>query len=443
MKKYAFRIISLILALMLVFNFSASASGTLAGDIDKDGAVTSSDARLALRFSVGLEDFDEEQLIIGDTDKNGGIDSSDARSILRMSVGLDELIYIKNQPEEGYFEVHFIDVGQADCSLIICDGESLLIDGGNVGDSGLVAAYLVNVGIEELDYVICTHAHEDHVGGLGDVLSEFSVTESVFAPETGADTKCYKDFLTAVEAQELEITVPEAGTEIALGSSTVTFIAPITEDYNDINDTSIVTKITYGETSFLFTGDAEREAEQDILEKGAEISADVLKVGHHGSENSTTYPFLREIMPQIAVISVGENNSYGHPTEEALSRLRDADVTVYRTDLQGHIIIKSDGKYLTVTTEKNQDIETNPTVPSTPEKPSEPAKPADPTKPEKPSEPSTDIPDVNAEYIGNINSKKLHLPSCSSLPKEENRIYFGTKEAAINEGYEACSRCKP
>ncbi len=443
MKKYAYRILTFVLAIILIFPLNASASSFLAGDIDKDGTVSASDARLALRFSVGLEDFDEEQQNIGDVDFDRAITASDARLILRMSVGLKELLYINIYPDESYFEVHFIDVGQADCSLIICDDESLLIDGGNVGDSGLIADYLVNAGIKELDYVICTHAHEDHVGGLGDVLNKFTVTEAVFAPETGADTNCYKDFLTAVEAQELEITVPEAGSEISLGSSTVTFIAPVTEDYNDINDTSIVTRITYGETSFIFTGDAEREAEQDILNAGTDISADVLKVGHHGSENSTTYPFLREIMPEIAVISVGENNKYGHPTEEALSRLRDADVTVYRTDMQGHIVIKSDRQNLTVKTEKNQDIKTNPTIPSTPEDPSEPTKPTEPTKPEKPSEPSTDIPDVNAEYIGNINSKKLHLPSCSSLPKEENRIYFKTKEAAIDAGYEACSRCKP
>lgn len=429
MKKYALRITAFLIALMLIFPINAYASSVPAGDIDLDGRVTAADARLALRFSVGLESFSPEQEIISDIDKSGKTEAGDARLILRMSVGLEEIFYVDLEETESFFEVHFIDVGQADCSLIICDGDAMLIDGGNTGDSSLITDYLINSGITELDYIICTHAHEDHVGGLGDILNEFTVTEAIFAPETGADTKCYKEFVDAANTQNKEITVPEVGSEIALGSSTVTFISPLREDYSDINDTSIVAKITYGETSFLFTGDAEREAEQDILASGADISADVLKVGHHGSENSTTYPFLREIMPDIAVISVGTDNKYGHPTEEALSRLRDADVQVLRTDMQGHIVITSDRKNLTVSTEKNQNAETNPTNPS------QPANPDEPTIP--------DTPDANTEYVGNINSKKLHLPSCSSLPKEENRIYFATKEAAINEGFTACSRCKP
>ncbi len=417
MKRKFSAILSFLLTLTFIFSFSSAASGLFAGDINKNGTVEAADARLALRYSVALETFDDKQLIIGDVDGNGTITAADARIILRMSVGLEEQFVIEAVPDDSFFEIHFIDVGQADCSLIICDGESLLIDGGNVGDSSLVVSYLLSEGIEELDYVICTHAHEDHVGGLSGPLNKFTVTEAVFAPETGADTKCYNDFLSAVKKQDMEITVPENGSEFTLGSSTVTFLGPVTEEHSDINNTSIVTKITYGETSFLFTGDAEREAEEDILESGADISANVLKVGHHGSENSTTYPFLREIMPEIAVISVGTDNKYGHPTEEALSRLRDADVKVYRTDIQGHIVITSDGKNLSVETNKNQDAETNPTVPAPPA--------------------------AKIIYIGNINSLKFHSENCSSLPKEENRIYFSSREEAEINGYTPCSRCKP
>ena len=431
MKKNIFRIISLIIALILVIPLNASAYSYLGGDVDNDGTITASDARFVLRTSVGLEKVNQTQALIADVDFDNMITASDARLILRMSVGLEQLLQINQHPEAIRFEVHFIDVGQADCSLIICDNEALLIDGGNVGDSDIIIAYLRNLGIRTLDYVICTHAHEDHAGGLGEVLKAFTVTKAVFAPATGADTKCYNEFISAAEAQNLPITTPEAGNEITLGTSTITFIAPITENYDDINNTSIVVKITDGENSFLFTGDAERESEQDILEAGADISADVIKIGHHGSENSTTYPFLREVMPRIAVISVGENNSYGHPTEEALSRLRDAGVTVYRTDLQGHIVIKSDRKELTVTTEKNQATETNPTKPNLPEDTTTSAPP------------TTEAPEQASEYIGNINSKKLHIPSCSTLPKEENRIYFATVAAAITQGYTACSRCKP
>ncbi|MBE6715609.1 MAG: MBL fold metallo-hydrolase [Ruminococcaceae bacterium] len=412
MNKKILHYFSVIMTILLISIMSFSSFAALLGDVDNSGKVDSSDARTVLRASVGLEELTPSQKRLSDADGDSAISSSDARLILRTSVGLEEYKYVEN---DSYFEVHFIDVGQADCALILCDDESLLIDGGNVADSERIVSYLINEEITELDYVICTHAHEDHVGGLYGPLEYFTVTESIFAPETSSDTQCYARFLSAVEKQDKILTKPECGDTFSLGSAQVTFIGPVTENYTDINNTSIVTKITYNETSFLFTGDAERESEQDILSSGADITADVLKVGHHGSENSTTYPFLREIMPEIAVISVGEGNNYGHPTEDALSRLRDADTKVYRTDLQGNIIIKSDGKNLTVDTEKNKDIETNPT--------------------ERPATPLS--------YIGNKNSQILHLPTCSSLPKEENRIYFSDRTAALDSGYKPCSRCKP
>ncbi len=406
----------LISAVLLMTPLTAStAAPLLKGDINSSGSIEAADARFVLRASVGLEETTEKDLLLADIDSSGSLTAADARMILRMSVGLEELQYLEEASGNGYFEVHFIDVGQADSALIICDGDSLLIDGGNVGDSSLVVAYLLNEGISELDYVICTHAHEDHTGGLNGPLNRFTVTEAVFAPETGADTKCYKDFLDAVKNQDMEITVPENGYTFSLGESTVEFLGPVTEDYEDINNTSLVAKITYGETSFLFTGDMEREAEADLLEANADLTADVLKVGHHGSENSTSYPFLREVNPSIAVISVGADNKYGHPTEEALSRLRDADVKVYRTDMQGHIKITSDGNKLTVTTNKNQDIETNPTVPDEP----------------------------SVSYIGNKNSKVFHLSSCTSLPKESNRVYFNSRQEAVAQNFTPCSRCKP
>ncbi len=397
------------------------------GDVNSSGKIEAADARLVLRASVGLETFTEEISSLADIDSSNSITAADARMILRMSVGLETLIYKESNPEVSYFEVHFIDVGQADCSLVLCDGKSLLIDGGNVADSSLVVSYLLKQGISSLDYVICTHAHEDHVGGLNGPLNKFTVNHNIFAPATGATTKCYKDFLDAVNKQGKTLTVPTAEYSFMLGSAQVKFLGPVTENYSDINNTSIVTKITYKNTSFLFTGDAEREAETDILDAGFDVKADVLKVGHHGSENSTSYRFLREVLPSLAVISVGANNEYGHPTEEALSRLRDAEVRVYRTDMQGNIIISSDGDSLFVKTEKNQDIQTNPTVPSDPTVPSEPSVPSEP---------------INS-YIGNINSKIFHLPTCSSLPKESNRVYFTNRNEAVSDGFTACSKCKP
>ena len=254
-------------------------------------------------------------------------------------------------PENANFEVHFIDVGQADSALIECDGKTMMIDGGNVADSNVVAAYLKKEDVTELNYVVCSHAHEDHVGGLSGALS-VTKADNIYAPKTEANTKAYKNFKKKAEEQNVEIKHPNVGDEIQLGSSTVEFLGPVDENGKDLNSTSIVLKITYGNTSFLFTGDAESDEEEEILNSGADLKSMVLKVGHHGSRTSTSYPFLREVMPQYAVISVEKGNSYGHPNEETLSKLSDAGVEVYRTDESGDIVMTSDGNNISITTSK-------------------------------------------------------------------------------------------
>lgn len=254
-------------------------------------------------------------------------------------------------PENSNFEVHFIDVGQADSALIECDGETMMIDGGNVADSNVVAAYLKKEDVTELNYVVCSHAHEDHVGGLSGALS-VTKADNIYAPKTETNTKAYKNFKKKAEEQNVEIKHPNVGDEIQLGSSTVEFLGPVDENGKDLNSTSIVLKIIYGNTSFLFTGDAESDEEEEILNSGADLKSTVLKVGHHGSRTSTSYPFLREVMPQYAVISVEKGNSYGHPNEETLSKLSDAGVEVYRTDESGDIVMTSDGNSISITTSK-------------------------------------------------------------------------------------------
>lgn len=254
-------------------------------------------------------------------------------------------------PENSNFEVHFIDVGQADSALIECDGETMMIDGGNVADSNVVAAYLKKEDVTELNYVVCSHAHEDHVGGLSGALS-VTKADNIYAPKTKANTKAYKNFKKKAEEQNVEIKHPNVGDEIQLGSSTVEFLGPVDENGKDLNSTSIVLKITYGNTSFLFTGDAESDEEEEILNSGADLKSTVLKVGHHGSRTSTSYPFLREVMPQYAVISVEKGNSYGHPNEDTLSKLSDAGVEVYRTDESGDIVMTSDGNIINIVTAK-------------------------------------------------------------------------------------------
>ncbi len=243
--------------------------------------------------------------------------------------------------ENSTFTVHYIDVGQADASLVLCDGEAMLIDGGNVADSNLIAAYLNKLNITCIDYIVCTHAHEDHVGGLSGALSVAQV-KNVLAPKTEASTKAYQNFKRKAEEQGLTIKHPLCGDTFNLGSSTAKILGPVSETDKKTNNTSIVLKITYGSTSFLFTGDAETEEEHELIDSGAALSADVLKVGHHGSDTSTSYVWLREIMPKFAVISVGKNN-YGQPSEAVLSRLNDAGAEILRTDMLGDIIIQSDG----------------------------------------------------------------------------------------------------
>lgn len=248
-------------------------------------------------------------------------------------------------------QVHFLDVGQADAALVLCDNQAMLIDGGNKGDSDFIYTYLKNHDITHLDYIIATHAHEDHVGGLAGALN-FATAGIAYCPVTSYNSKAFSNFVKYLDAQGVEITIPSAGDSFMLGSASVEILAPINYPQNGTNNSSIVLKIVYGNTSFLFTGDIEREAEYEILEAGYDLASIALKVAHHGSDTSTTYPFLREVMPTYAIISVGNGNSYGHPAESTLSKLRDADVIVYRTDLNGTIICTSDGETVSFSTTK-------------------------------------------------------------------------------------------
>ena len=345
---------------------------------------------------------------------------------------------VVSPPTDSTFEVYYIDVGQGDSSLIICDGKAMLIDGGEASESSKIYAYLKAHGINHLEYIVATHAHSDHIGGLSGALN-FATVGTALCPVTEYDSKTFTSFVKYLGKQNVTITIPSSGDSFELGSAQVYILGP-QRDYDDPNDTSIVMKVVYGNTSFLFTGDAERTAEADILDAGYDLSATVLKVGHHGSDTSTSYPFLREIMPEYAVIQVGAGNSYGHPTDNTLSRLRDADVKVYRNDMQGTIICTSDGETVSFSTERNTNADTlvSPSQSTT-------------TTPvhgsvDNPQASTREDNSTGTDYVGNKNSKKFHYAWCNSVDqmKESNKYYYtGTRDEMISQGYDPCGNCKP
>lgn len=344
-------------------------------------------------------------------------------------------------PESSVLEVNYIDVGQADAALVLCDGQAMLIDGGNSEDSSLIYAYLKERNISTLDVVVSTHAHEDHVGGLAGALS-YAQAKTVYSPVTAYDSSAFRKFSQKVSDQGLDFTIPEKGTVFMLGSAVCTILGPI-HDSDEPNNTSIVLRIQHGQNSFLFTGDAESIEEADILDSGYDVSCTVLKVGHHGSDTSTSYRWLREAAPQYAVISVGKDNSYGHPAEGTLSKLRDADVKVYRTDMQGHVICTSDGDSVSFQVERNAGADTLAGAGAGGNH-SQTTDPPDETIGAEPSQGASGI--AENSYVVNTNTGKFHYPDCSSVAQmsEKNRMdVTATREELVAQGYDPCGRCGP
>lgn len=256
------------------------------------------------------------------------------------------------QPVESELAIHFIDVGQGDSILIKNGAKAMLIDAGDNGYGETVVNYLKQQGIKRLDYVIGTHPHSDHVGGLDDVIDSFDIG-NVIMPNVVHNTKTYEDVLLAIKNKGLKITTPIVGSDYQLGDSVFTILAPSSEKYSNVNNYSVAIRLAFIDHSFLFTGDAERLSENEMLATGLNLEADVLKVGHHGSDTSTTPDFLKRVNPKYAVIQVGENNRYNHPDSIVISRLKQAGIQTFRNDYHGTIIVRSDGNAITFQTEKN------------------------------------------------------------------------------------------
>lgn len=313
-------------------------------------------------------------------------------------------------PAEGELAVHFIDVGQADCTLLISEGEAMLIDAGNQPDDDFILGYLDSLGIDHLKYIVFTHPHEDHIGSGESIVSNIDVDKVFMLDEYDEGLEGY--LKEEIEYQGIETEAPYPGDKASFGECRIDFLGPVYE-YSDANDDSICLKVTHGENSLLFTGDAGTGPERDMIEAGMDLEADLLKAGHHGSSTANSYYFLRESNPKYVVISCEKDNMYGHPHEEALSRFNDLGAEVFRTDTQGTIIAVSDGKIFTFNVEGK-----------------------------KADRPYTEDHE-DAKFIGNVNSKKYHSIECGGLPKEDNRAYFMTEEAAQKAGYEPCGNCRP
>ncbi|HHV06806.1 MAG TPA: MBL fold metallo-hydrolase [Firmicutes bacterium] len=253
---------------------------------------------------------------------------------------------------EASLSVHVMDVGQADAILVLAAGKSMLIDGGNRTDTDLVKEYLRSQGVEQLDVVIGTHPHADHIGGLVEIINDFPV-DKIYMPRVAHTSKTFEDLLTNIKNKGLKVTAAKAGTKIDLGEEiTAVFLSPSASSYEELNNYSAVLKLTYQNTSFLFTGDAEAEVEKELLASDANLSSTVLKVAHHGSDSSSTADFLKAVQPDIAVISVGQDNTYGHPSTKVINRLQKAKAQILRTDVHGTVVLVSDGQDVVATTDR-------------------------------------------------------------------------------------------
>ena len=263
-------------------------------------------------------------------------------------------VYFVN-PESGtvyndIVSVHYIDAGQADAALILGENFSMLIDAGDYSNNTVVE-YLRGNGIKELDYVVATHPHSDHIGGMADVINEFEI-ENFIMPNAVHTSPSFEYMIEALDNSDINVLQAKAGMEIESGELKFELLGPISESYENLNNYSVVIKLTAGNTSFLFAGDAEKEVEAELLKSGCDLSADIYKVSHHGSSTSSTPAFVEAVNPLMAIISCGKDNSYGHPHRETLETLENYEIKVLRTDKNGTIIVYSDGEEISYGTER-------------------------------------------------------------------------------------------
>lgn len=343
------------------------------------------------------------------------------------------------------FSMHFIDVGQGDATLIGCDGEWMLIDAGDNTKGTAVQLYLKKAGVLKLKYIIGTHPDADHIGGMDVIITKFDC-ENIFLPDKKSDSREYEELIDAINYRNYKISVPKVGEKFSLGSADFTVLGPISKAESN-NNNSIVVKVKYKDTSFLLSGDAESEEEQEIVDSGADLKSDVYHAGHHGSNTSSSSEWLKKISPEYVVISCGKGNTYGHPHREVLDEFKKLGAKVYRTDEQGSIVVSSDGVKLSWNVKPSDTWKSGYENAGT----KDVVKNKADTLPQRnmAEDKTTEISQENGlemTYILNNNSLKFHYPDCKSVPKikdknkEEVRT---TRDELIKRGYEPCKICNP
>lgn len=354
-------------------------------------------------------------------------ESSAPETEMNSSDSKAEINDVTNDNGGKEMKVHFLDVGQGDSIFIeLPDDKTMLIDASEKEYADRITTYIYSCGYSSLDYVVATHPHSDHIGGMADVIGSFIVGNVILSPATHT-TKTYTNMLTAIDQSGAKVTLGTAGKEIfSDGDLSAVVIAPVTEDYSDLNNSSVMIMLTYGDKKFLFTGDAEEEEERTVT---ADVKCDVLKVGHHGSSTSTSSAFLAAASPEYAVISCGMGNSYGHPHTETIDKLKKAGINIYRTDLQGNIVMTCDGKNITVNAEPStasgaSSAESKPetTKAATTIVATKATTTTVRTTPAPATEKPAEDDPVSYSYVLNTNTMKIHRPSCSSV-SQMSRLY--------------------
>jgi competence protein ComEC len=335
---------------------------------------------------------------------------------------------------------HFIDVGQGDSILLQFNEKNVLIDGGTQEMGPRVETYLRSQGVSSLDLLVSTHPHEDHIGGLITILKDLPVKQVLDSGQPHS-SQVYEKFLTLIDQKNILYNVAQRGQKITLDKDLMIDVLspPPTLFSGDLNQNSIVLKVTYGKVSFLLMGDAGTEAESSIISSGYDLESDILKVGHHGSSSSSSTAFLNDAKPAISIIEVGAGNDYGHPTQKTLNALQSIGSKIYRTDTDGNIIISTDGLTYSITTQKSSG-NTESTISQT-RTYIDSSTFTQATGPI--TTPSATV--SGGSFVGSSKSDKYHYPNCSAAQKIKpaNLVTFSSSAEARAQGYSPCGICHP